>query len=485
MNTDTTNNTLFDKIKTKLYQPLNNSCLAYFRIIFGLVMLWEIYRYFTYGWIRKYWISPDFHFTYFGFSWVSPLPGDGMYYLFALMGFAAIGITLGLFYRLCTITFFFSFTYMFLLEQTKYLNHFYFVCLISLLMIFIPAHHRYSLDARRNPKLKTNFAPAYNLYLLRFQMGVVYLFGGIAKLNPDWLAGQPLKMWMAKRSDYPIIGQYVDKDWFTNGMSYSGLVLDLFIVPALLYKRTRVLAYLAICFFHVSNSIIFSIGIFPWFSIGITALFFSADWPEKLIYKTRVFFNPYLSPLHNKKATKIIPPIPPIFTPNKIAITLIAAYAFMQIALPLRHFAYPGNPSWTEEGHLYAWHMKLRSKRGFANFYVNDLDNNITYKIKPKAYLKKWQVRKMATKPDLILQFAQHLEKVMLAKGVKNMTITVKAISRLNHHEKQYLIDPNTNLLDLERNLASADWIIPFNEAIITDEKTPTQIAKKTVQIKD
>ena len=273
-------NNLFNKIKTKLYQPLNNASLAYFRIIFGLIMLWEMYRYASKGWIQKYWITPDIHFTYFGFSWISPLPGDGMYYLFAIMAIAAIGITLGLFYRISASTFFICFTYMFLLEQTKYLNHFYFASLISCLMIFIPAHQRFSLDALRKPAIRASFAPAYNLYLLRFQMGVVYFFGGIAKINPDWLSAQPLKMWMAKRADYAIIGPYVNNQNFIYGMAYSGLLLDLFIVPALLYKKTRIPAFLAVCFFHISNALIFNIGIFPWFSIGITALYFSPACPK-------------------------------------------------------------------------------------------------------------------------------------------------------------------------------------------------------------
>ena len=30
--------------------------------------------------------------------------------------------------------------------------------------------------------------------------------------------------------------------------------------------------------------------------------------------------------------------------------------------MPLRHYAYPGNVSWTEEGHQFSWRMMLRDK---------------------------------------------------------------------------------------------------------------------------
>ena len=34
-----------------LFKPVDISFLVFFRILFGGIMLWEVYRYFTYGWI--------------------------------------------------------------------------------------------------------------------------------------------------------------------------------------------------------------------------------------------------------------------------------------------------------------------------------------------------------------------------------------------------------------------------------------------------
>ena len=89
-----------DSLLAALFAPVHLAWLAYFRIAFGLIMMWEVWRYFNYNWINRYWITPPFHFTYYGFGWVKPWPGDGMYLHFIILALAAAGITLGLFYRI-------------------------------------------------------------------------------------------------------------------------------------------------------------------------------------------------------------------------------------------------------------------------------------------------------------------------------------------------------------------------------------------------
>jgi hypothetical protein len=53
--------------------------------------------------------------------------------------------------------------------------------------------------------------------------------------------------------------------------------------------------------------------------------------------------------------------------PQRLLLGFVAAYVAVHVAVPTRHFfLYQGNPSWSEEGHLAAWHMMLRSKHGGA-----------------------------------------------------------------------------------------------------------------------
>src|SRR5262245_14093661 len=120
-----------------LFRPVDISFLVFFRVLFGAIMLWETYRYFSHGWISRYFIEPTFNFTYYGFSWVKPWPGRGMYIHFVVLGLAAACIMAGFLYRIAAPVFFLAFTYFFLLDQTRYLNHFYLVCLISFLMFLL------------------------------------------------------------------------------------------------------------------------------------------------------------------------------------------------------------------------------------------------------------------------------------------------------------------------------------------------------------
>ena len=106
-----------------------------------------------------------------------------MYVHFGGLGLLCILILLGLWYRAAMILFFLGFTYIFLLEQALYLNHFYFISLLSFLMIFVPAHHALSVDAHRSPELRSETTPAWSLWMLRAQIGIVYFYGGLAKLN--------------------------------------------------------------------------------------------------------------------------------------------------------------------------------------------------------------------------------------------------------------------------------------------------------------
>lgn len=160
--------------------PVDVASLACFRIAFGAVMAWEVVRYFQKGWISTYYIAPQFHFTYYGFGWVKPWPGPWMYVHFAVLGLASLGIAAGLWYRLSAVVFFLGFTYVFLLEQTNYLNHFYLITLLGFVMIFLPANRALSLDAWLRPALRSDYVPAWTLWILRIQIGLPYFFGGVA-----------------------------------------------------------------------------------------------------------------------------------------------------------------------------------------------------------------------------------------------------------------------------------------------------------------
>ncbi|MCB0213981.1 MAG: HTTM domain-containing protein, partial [Anaerolineae bacterium] len=254
-----------------LRQPVSSVPLVVFRLLFGLLMLASTIRFVANGWVEAFYIAPSFHFTYYGFGWIKPLPDYGLYGVYGLMVVATLCIALGFCYRAAIITFFLCFTYTELLDKTYYLNHYYFVSLLSFLLIFLPLHRQFSIDSWLWPRLKADFVPRWTVAALRLQLSIVYLFAGIAKLNSDWLwRAMPLKLWLAGQTHFPGIGFLFDYDSFAYLMSWSGAIYDLTIPFFLLWRKTRPVAFLAVIGFHVMTGMLFPIGLFPWIMIAST-----------------------------------------------------------------------------------------------------------------------------------------------------------------------------------------------------------------------
>ena len=434
-----------------LFAPIDNASIILFRIMFGVIMFWEVTRYFKYHWIERYWVTPYFNFAYTPFN-LSPLSENGMYILWYVLGALAIFITIGFLYRISTVLFFLLFTYTFLLEQARYLNHFYLVIIVSFILIFIPAHRSFSIDSKIFKGIKSPYNASWNLWLIRLTVGIPYFFGGIAKINSDWLRGYPLKDWLLGDQNFPVIGQYFTEHWMVMIMSYSGLLLDLAVVPVLLFKRTRVIGFIAICLFHLMNVELFKIGIFPWFMIAATSLYFSPNWPRKLIQKIG-FKGDKTQETNN-------------FNPNpkyqKAVLYGLGIFFAIQVFLPMRHLLIKGNVHWTEEGHKYAWHMKLRSKDGRTEFMVKNKATDELIEVNIEGYLQDWQERKMDGNPQMIWKFAKFLKDEYGRMGV-DVEVYAQALASLNGRAYQYIIDPNVDLAAQEKPFfGHTEWILPL-----------------------
>jgi vitamin K-dependent gamma-carboxylase len=479
-----------------LFAPVDITSLVVFRLFFGAIMLWEVWRYFAYGWIGRYYIEPTFYFSYFGFDWVKPWPGVWMVLHFFLMGALAVCIIVGLWYRAAAALFFLCFTYVALLDQTHYLNHFYLVSLVSFIMIFIPANRAFSIDSLADESLRSNTAPRWTLWWLRAQIGVVYFFGGIAKLNGDWLRGEPMRMWLADRTHFPLMGHLFTEEWMVYAFSYGGLLFDLLFVPLVLWRRTRWLALGVGLVFHLTNARLFNIGIFPWFMLAASLLFLDPSWPRfgwlRRFVARRRSVPPFVddtqpqtdeSKLMAAQGIKATPTtlwwsfVPDWLTPRltvkgrhdlsmrqHIILVLLGVYMAWQILMPLRHFLYPGNVSWTEQGHRFAWHMKLRDKDGEGRFFATDVTTGTTWEIDPGQYINREQFNEMIANPEMILQFAHHItaERIRAGEGAVEVRAWVEA--SLNGRASQMLIDPQVNLAAQPRTLLAADWIVPLIE---------------------
>lgn len=294
-----------DSLQDMIWKPSSIAPLAVFRVLFGAVMMLSILRFAAKGWIEEMYIQPVFFFPYFGFEWVQPMGATGMYLVFMLMAVSALGIMLGYRYRLSAVLFFLSFTYVELLDKSNYLNHYYFVSLISFLLIWLPAHRDFSLDVCRSPLLRQVTVPNWTIWLLQFQVGIVYVFAGIAKLNPEWLIhAMPLKLWLPAQAHLPVIGSLLQEEWLAYLFCWIGACYDLFIVFFLMNKRTRPWAYAAVILFHGMTAMLFQIGMFPYIMMLMTLIFFPASFHERFIGKWRGGLNAKILQLRSGHALR-------------------------------------------------------------------------------------------------------------------------------------------------------------------------------------
>jgi hypothetical protein len=223
-------------------------------------------------------------------------------------------------------------------------------------------------------------------------------------------------------------------------------------VPFLLWRRTRWLAFAAALFFHLMNAWLFPIGIFPWFMIGALLLFLPPEW----------------FPTVNMSAPASIA----VSSRSQAVILMgVSAYFAWQLLFPFRHWLYPGDVAWTEEGHRFSWRMRLRDKEGAARFFVTDLQNNQVWEANPYQYLNPRQYGKMSGNPDMILQFVHHLEDELYAEGFEDVAIRVWAPTVLNERVPQVMIDSSMDLTEVRRTLAPINYVVPLYQPLKASEQ--------------
>lgn len=429
-----------------LFKHIDNSSLIVFRIIFGLLCFLESVGAIFTGWVEKTLVAPEFTFNFIGLEFLQPLPGNGMYFYYLVMGAFALFVMLGYKYRLGIIGFTLLWAGTYFMQKASYNNHYYLLILLSAIMAFQPANRYLSLDAKLNPSIKSLSMPQWCKWVFILQMFIVYTYGSIAKLYPDWLDTSVMELLMRGKKDYYVVGELLQQKIMHYFLAYGGILFDGLIIPLLLFKPTRKLAFAASIFFHLFNSFVFQVGIFPYLSLAFILFFFEPEKIQKIFLKKKPFYN----------GGEIKEP-----SYKKPFLVLFGVYFLVQIGLPLRQHVIEDDVLWTEEGHRLSWRMMLRSKYGYAKYKVVDKKSGKEIRINLSDYLSKKQQRLVSTKPDVIWQFAQRL-KQKFAKNGQEVSVFVDCKVRVNGKPYKRLIDPEVDLANVEWNIFKhSDWILP------------------------
>ena len=432
-----------------LFKQIDNSALIVFRIIFGLLCFLESVGAIFTGWVKHTLVDPEFTFNFIGFEWLQPLPGNGMYYYYAIMGVFGLFIMVGYKYRFSMISFALMWSATYLMQKSSYNNHYYLLMLLSSIMVFLPAHKYASIDVSKSPEIKSYSMPQWCRWIIILQLFIVYTYASIAKLYPDWLDTTVIANLMRGKQSYMIVGELIQQKWLHYMLTYGGILFDGLIVPLLLFKPTRKYAFIASVIFHLFNSFVFQIGIFPYLSLAFTLFFFPSEIIQTRFLKKKPFYS----------TDDVI--IPKVKTPFLV---LFAIYFIIQIGLPLRHHFIEDDVLWTEEGHRLSWRMMLRTKVGQTSYWVENKETETRLKINLDDYLSPKQKRSSSTKPDVMWQFSQRLKEKFKKDG-QNVAVYITSRVSVNGKPYQTFINPEIDIASVEWDVFKhSTWILPSKQ---------------------
>lgn len=401
---------MLEKFRGMLGRPVDGGSLAVFRILFGLTIAWMLGRAIDSAEFDNYFRTASgfgYAFAYPGLSWVQPLPPPWMTVWLATALGLAIALAFGFCYRVTVVLSFVSFAYVMHMDRTLYGNHLVLAAVLGFLLLWMPAHRRYAVDRWFWPKSRDvlgdppGTVPFWTVFLLRAQVLVIYFFGGISKLHPDWLATEPVRTWFRTAADAAervpaadrSLSQNFDRLLGTEEMiyfvTYGGLVFDLVIGFLLLFRRTRILGITLASGFHLFNFFrVENVGRVAVLAFAGTLMFLEPDWPDRF---ARWFKKPFvkrpdlgwliggailLPGVGALLGWKLAPSGERVYPLRQVPRWISAAvllWITAAVLLPLRHLVIPGDAYWTEEGVRYSWFLLTRNKiGGFLQFSIED-----------------------------------------------------------------------------------------------------------------
>ncbi len=427
-------------------------------------MCYSIARFYLKGWIEEFYIEPDFHFSYYGFEWIKPI-GEFTYLIFVVCFISSLFVMIGLKYKTSIILFFLSFTYIELMDKTTYLNHYYFISILSFLLIFIPANATFSVDNIINQKKFTNI-PRWSVDVLKLLITIVYLYAGIAKINSDWLIeAMPLKIWLQSKYDLPLIGgSLLQMEWVHYAMSWGGMLYDLSIPFLLMINKTRIIAFILVLFFHVFTLILFPIGMFPHIMIFSSMIFFSSNFHEKIIYQIRQVITKVSKKVKPKKIEIETSDLYVIYKQN-LTLFVVTSFFIIQILLPFRYQLYPGELFWHEQGYRFSWRVMLIEKIGYTNFKIRSPNDGTSFMVDSSQHLTPFQLKQMSFQPDFILEFAHYLGEKYSTENNK-VEVYAESFVALNGRPSKRFINPDINLINEQESFKDKTWILPLEDEI-------------------
>uniref|UniRef100_A0A1B0CNL9 Vitamin K-dependent gamma-carboxylase n=1 Tax=Lutzomyia longipalpis TaxID=7200 RepID=A0A1B0CNL9_LUTLO len=452
--------TSFESITKVLHTPVDGASLGVGRMLFGLMMMIDIPEERSGGDLDLRWGNPrDCRFPLFTF--LAPLSLPWMGIIYGIMWFGALGICIGYRFRASCLMFCLPYWYIFFLDKSSWNNHSYLYGLLSILFFFTSANKFCAFDAKMaTNNYRDTEVPFWNYFLLKFQFFILYFVAGLKKFSIEWLSGYAMTNlgyhWIfapfriilgAGMTDLLII------HWF-------GFLFDLTIAFFLIWRRTRPVASLVAAAFHLMNSRLFTIGMFPWVCLVEMPLFYTFDWPRRIFRKDTK--NTSQAP----KDREVAKSTSKSTSQQRLTTTWIILYMALQFFLPYSHFITKGYNNWTEGLYGYSWDMMVHSwDTVLISIKVVDKKNNHTLYVEPYAFSETDRWTKHA---DMALQYAECVHR-NLVEGVAEAKTTeidpqhVAIFFDIWCSMNKRFFDPRTDLLRAHWSpFEQTTWVLPL-----------------------
>jgi hypothetical protein len=407
---------------------VSGGSLAMCRVVVGVIGAISCSRFLLHDWVRAFWTAPAHHFHWPGLWWVNPLPDPAMRVFVVLVAaafaLAAVTALRGRRARWPLFTAVAGFAYLGALDVAPYLNHYWLLLLLGALLIALP---------------EGRWVPRWCVWAPRALVATTYVWAGIAKLDSDWLHGRQMRAWLGTHESWPVLGPWFLRPSVAVVSSWAGLVFDLAIVPLLLHRRTRPLAYVLVVVFHVATAALFPIGVFPWLMIGSTLVFFPPGWADQWWDR---------SPSRRWQPTTRGSPA-----------WAIAVCLLVLALLPARGCF--SDVWWSEQGGRFSWRVMAVNKVGLAELHVLDPTTGREQIVLPARDLSPLQAQQVSWQPDLILQWAHivaHKEQERLGVAVE---VRADVWVSVNGRTPQQLVDPSVDLARQRWTWTRPSWVLP------------------------
>jgi uncharacterized membrane protein YphA (DoxX/SURF4 family) len=268
----------FDRL---LARPVSMRSLALLRVLAGPAVLLHLQPFLSDALDGRVY-SDAFYQPYA--SWYPELPEALYVGLLWLAVVAAVAMSLGILTRLATATAFAIVAYNLFLSTTHFHNNRAYLVIVLGILAVAPCGRELSVDAwirrRRGLPALDLSAPAWPLWLLRFECAAIYGASGLSKLlDPDWFGGTVT--WQRVVRGRADLEAWHVPDWaisvltdrgFHTGAAKLIVLTELFIAVGLWSRRTRYAAVWIAVVFHLTIEASASVQVFSYLGVAVLVI---------------------------------------------------------------------------------------------------------------------------------------------------------------------------------------------------------------------